>query len=155
MAPPVSDGSPGRVPEGTSISPEHRTFPSRAPRGWLVHAFVVLFLSVSAFHAVRQARSWAQPAPPLFGLAERLEREIPPEDAILILAPHEAREDPSVLILNTRLYPRRVFMLPKGARTLEDARDWAEGRQIGWVLSMDGPPFDPARARVRRLHDDH
>lgn len=117
-------------------------------------AVAALALSISAYYAVRRAHDWVtQELSPLHRTLIELHSTLPADARVLLLMPESARRTSIVQHASARLYPRPVYLLPKGAATLEEARPWIAEKRLTWVISLGGADFDPARTFARRLDD--
>ncbi len=118
-----------------------------------VMPFLAVAMGVlSLVFAVRQAREWALRKPaPFHRFLDEIDATLPADARILLVIPDSARREGDPCRLNARLYPRVVYALPPGARTVEEASAWIAERKLSWAVSIGGTRFDPRSAYVRRL----
>ena len=114
-----------------------------------------LLLGVEAHRALLQAGVWAsRELSPFHRWLAELDRTLPGDARILLLAPASAGSHMYCHELSTRLYPRIVYLLPPGARSPEDAREWIRIHRLSWVISLGDPDaFNPHVAYARRIDD--
>ena len=111
-----------------------------------------LILGPCVYRGIHQVWYWGKGESSAFHewMAE-LDRTLPKDARILLLAPEEARLNGYCHLLSTRLYPRIVYLLPPGAKTLEEARDWIVTRRLTWVIFQGADFFDGRYAYARRI----
>ena len=115
---------------------------------------VLGMMGVSGYWAVRKAQIWShREFSPYYHWVEGLQKTLPPDARILVVAPADNISNSGILKLNTALYPRVLYILPPGVETLEGAGAWIREKRLTWAVSLGGYDYDPARAYARRLDD--
>lgn len=109
-------------------------------------------MGVSGYWAIQYARTWPKrELSPYYHWIAELQATIPEDARILIVAPADNISNSEVLKLNTWLYPRVSYLLPKGAAALEDAGDWIRDKRLTWAVSLGGYTYDSSHAYARRI----
>jgi hypothetical protein len=117
----------------------------------LILAYLVGALTFDAL----QAAAWVKEEPrPLITWLEKLDAELPRDARILLAAPHD-RLTLDHYRVQTRLHPRAVYPLPPKTKSVEEASDWIERKNLTWIVFVGDEPFDPSRAYARKVRDGH
>src|SRR5262249_16804656 len=103
----------------------------------------LLMLGVSLYWAGLQGKYWSrQELSPFPVYLLEVEKTVPREARVLIVAPEADRTSSYTLQLNGRLAPRLCYFLPPGAKGPEEAAEWIREKSLTWAVSLGGPDYD-------------